>query len=565
VLAGRVSRWLARRRVALAVLLGLTGFALLSPGVLAPLASAGGQPVAHIAASPCCGVRGGTIVLLPGSVTAADLAAGSVGTAALSPAVIARLNPVAASAASVDGQPVAHAAGAPCCGVKGGKIYLLPGAVTSADLAGGSVGVAALSSGVSADLNPAGASSASVRGDPVTDGAALVRRHGKLYLRPHSIVARDFAKGAVRLAALKPAVVARLNTSAKGNVQSWGDNASGDLGDGLTPPSSTPVAVSKLSGVIAVAAGGDHSLALLSNGTVEAWGSNAYGELGDGSTTASSTPVAVSGLSGVTAIAAGGSHSLALLSNGTVEAWGQNNNGELGNGATADSSTPVAVSGLSGVTAVAAGDNHSLALLSNGTVVAWGQGGIGQLGDGTTSDSATPVAVSGLSGVTAIAAGAADSVALLTGGTVETWGDNDNGELGNGSTLPSSSTPVAVSGLSGVTAIAAGDYHDLAVLSNGTVDGWGYNDAGQLGNASTTSSSTPVAVSGLTGVTAITAGVADSFALLSSGTVEAWGYNSSGQLGDASTTNHDTPVAVSDLTDVKAIAAGDYHTLALHK
>ena len=130
-----------------------------------------------------------------------------------------------------------------------------------------------------------------------------------------------------------------------------------------------------------------------------AWGCNDSGQLGNGTTTDSDVPVAVSGLGGVTAIAAGADHSLALLSDGTVMAWGYNGSGQLGNGTTTDSDVPVAVSGLSGtVTAIAGGGTHSLALLSDGTVMAWGRNGSGQLGNGTTTDSHVPVAVSGLSG-----------------------------------------------------------------------------------------------------------------------------------------------------------------------
>jgi Regulator of chromosome condensation (RCC1) repeat len=116
-----------------------------------------------------------------------------------------------------------------------------------------------------------------------------------------------------------------------------------------------------LTGVTAISAGEEHSLALLSNGTVMAWGSNVYEQLGDGTETDRKVPVAVSGLSGVTAISAGGGHSLALLSNATVMAWGSDAYGQLGNGTSAISfGVPVAVSGLSGVTGISAGGWHSL-------------------------------------------------------------------------------------------------------------------------------------------------------------------------------------------------------------
>ena len=341
----------------------------------------------------------------------------------------------------------------------------------------------------------------------------------------------------------------QLALLANRTVVAWGSNYDGQPGNGTTTGSSTPVAVSGIGGVTAIAAGDGHGLALLSDGTVRAWGLNTSGELGDGTTTgpqtctdpefgpfgSAITPVAVTGLSGVTAIAANGNESLALLSNGTVVAWGQ-----LGSLPTTDSSTPVPVSGLSGVTAIAASGGQNLALLSDGTVRAWGSNGYGQLGDGTTIDSSTPVAVSGLSGVTAITAGGDHGLALLSNGTVMAWGANDLGQLGDGTdvgpeTCPDSrysaydcaTTPVAVSALSGVTAIAASEEDSLALLSDGAVMAWGANYYDQLGLGSSTGpqqcptsdlyddncAPTPVTVSALSGTTAIAAGPWTGFAI----------------------------------------------------
>jgi alpha-tubulin suppressor-like RCC1 family protein len=355
---------------------------------------------------------------------------------------------------------------------------------------------------------------------------------------------------------------------------SWGGNAYGQLGNNTTAIGQYPFEVATtgiLAGktVIAVAAGGDHSLALCADGTLAAWGYNNYGQLGTGNTTQRAVPVAVNTagvLAGktVVAVAAGKSHSLALCADGTLAAWGYNGNGRLGSGSTADSSVPVAVvptGALAGKTVVAikAGNGHNLALCADGTLVAWGYNNYGQLGNGNTTDSNVPVAVSkvaDLAGrtVVAVTAGYYHSMALCADGTLFAWGYNYYGQLGNGTTTDSL-IPVAVERtgvLAGkpVVAANAGLYHSLALCADGTVAAWGQNSSGQLGNGSTSHRNVPTAVdqAGLLAdksVVALAAGYSHCLVRCADGTLAAWGSNSNGQLGTDGAANSLVPVAVS--------------------
>jgi alpha-tubulin suppressor-like RCC1 family protein len=354
---------------------------------------------------------------------------------------------------------------------------------------------------------------------------------------------------------------------ADGTVQAWGDNTQGQLGTGNTSSSLVPVTVPGLSGsVTAIAAGAYHTVVLLADGSVQAWGNNGFGQLGDGTTTSSLVPVTVTGLGGpVTAIAAGTYHTMALLADGTVKTWGDNTQGQLGNGSMVASAIPVTVSGLSAQpVAIGAAGSTSLTVLANGLVQSWGNNNFGQLGNGSTVNSSTPVTVTGLGGFAIAAApGYYHAAALLADGTVKTWGYNYYGQLGNGSTT-NSLTPVTVVGLDNVVAIAAGSHHTIAVKTDGTVHDWGHNGYGQLGNGTLTNSSLPVTVSGINNAGAIAAGVNHSLALITDGTVKTWGHNANGQLGNGTLTNSATPVTVGAVPVVCNVKNGEtcFATLA---
>jgi alpha-tubulin suppressor-like RCC1 family protein len=225
---------------------------------------------------------------------------------------------------------------------------------------------------------------------------------------------------------------------------------------------------------------------------------------------------------------------------------------------------------------IASGSSHSCALVGDGTVKCWGANSYGQLGNAGISEAATPTlvlssALTPLSDVVALAAGDSHTCSLGIGGSVLCWGDNSQGQLGHGNYQPST-LPVAVSGIGGnsapgATAIAAGAVHTCALLANGTVKCWGDNDQYELGDGTAIDRNVPTLVPGLTDVIAITAGADHTCALKNNGQISCWGRNTNGQVGNGTITAQPSPVAVSNLTPVQgvavAISAGRLHTCAL--
>ncbi len=313
------------------------------------------------------------------------------------------------------------------------------------------------------------------------------------------------------------------------------------------------------------------------------WGFNGKGELGARS--ASNVvlrPMPVPGVSPIKEVVTTSEWSMALLGDGTVETWGGNRAGQLGDGSTEAKQAPVTVR-IGPVKQIAAAGEHAIALMADGTVEVWGSNLFGQLGNGTDGGaregcltlcrSSVPVPVAGLSGVSAVAAGGASDAALLGNGTLEAWGENKTGQLGDGTTAEKDSPTLAR--VSGVTSVAIGGEatlggHTLVLLGGGAVEAVGFNGHGELGVPPTNRVRTSFApVAGLPAVSALSASWTHSLALSRDGTVRAWGNDARGELGVRARLRCGRracvvgPELVPALHDVTAVSAGYAFSLAV--
>lgn len=210
-----------------------------------------------------------------------------------------------------------------------------------------------------------------------------------------------------------------------GSVWAWGNNTAGQLGDGTQTVKKTAQQVAGLNNAVAIAAGKSHSVVVTADGSVWTWGMNLKGQLGLGiKDQKKMTPTQISGLTGVVAVAAGTAHTIALKADGTVVAWGDNATYQLGNLKNTVSTVPVQIPELSGVTKIAAGDNHNVALKANGTAWVWGENAANQLGDLTNVNRYAPTIVYGVTGVVDIAAGFSQTFLVQDTGVVWAWGNN---------------------------------------------------------------------------------------------------------------------------------------------
>ena len=314
------------------------------------------------------------------------------------------------------------------------------------------------------------------------------------------------------------------------------------------------------------------SLAADKDGNVWAWGDNDVGQLGNHSRIGSLLPIKLAAPQHAKAVATGGNHSLALLEDGTVWAWGDNQDGELGVGTRTDSDVPLKVEGLDDVVAIAAGGRHSLALRRDGTVMLWGTNGYGQLCNGTTTSAATPIPLQAPSDkwkypprIVTLAAGQFHTLVVDDTGHVWSCGWNVFGQLGNGA----ASKPregethlVEVLNLDDVIAVAAGHLHSLALRRDGTGVRLGYNTQGQVGNESSETHA-PDLVKHVKGAIALTAGATTSLVVLADHSVEAWGANVFGAIGNNSLHNFNGPTKVPALRNVRLLVAGGNRGMAI--
>ena len=335
----------------------------------------------------------------------------------------------------------------------------------------------------------------------------------------------------------------------------WGDNSDGELGDGTFRSSATPIAVTRLGKTVAEVGGGaNHTCARALDGSAWCWGSNEHGAVGSGSTMAKHRyPTHVSSLGyDVASLGVAASHACALTTAGAMLCWGDNFFGQLGNGTTAAQSVPVQVAALgSNVARIAMGESaqHTCAMTNDGTPWCWGWNSAGQLGNGSLTDDSAPVQVAhtddgqAFGEVTDMCTGWLHTCARKADGTTWCWGSNASGQLGSSAldaTVKTRPVQVDLAGEATPGTLSCGASHTCVALRDGSLQCWGNNEHGQLGNGDLTvsTSSTPIQVTSLTDtVTRVSADASRTCTTLRDGSRWCWGDDPAGMLFGETGTN----------------------------
>ena len=357
--------------------------------------------------------------------------------------------------------------------------------------------------------------------------------------------------------------------AATGSLWLWGYNTQGVLGDGssIVHRSSPIQTVSGGTNWRLVSCGAYHNLAIKTDGTLWTWGNNNSGQLGDGaSITNRSSPIqTVSGGTNWKQVAGGFEYSAAIKTNGALWLWGNNNFGQLGNNASGtNQSSPVqTVAAGTNWKLVACGRYHTTAIKTDGTLWTWGGAGtpfnVGQLGDNTTVNKSSPVqTIAGGTNWKLVACGNFHTTAIKTDGTLWLWGENQWGHLGD-NTLTKKSSPIqTVSGGTNWRQVAGNSANTMGIKTDGTLWLWGQNAYGVLGDNTAVNKSSPVqTIAGGTNWKQVAGSNLQVTAIKTDGTLWTWGRNDTGQLGVNNIVHRSSPIqTVAGGTNWKLIGSG---------
>lgn len=335
-------------------------------------------------------------------------------------------------------------------------------------------------------------------------------------------------------------------------LYAWGNNVSGQMGDGSVVYRSSPVQIGSLTTWSQVSANYKQTSAIKDDGTLWTWGINNIGQLGLGDVVARSSPVQVGALTNWSYVSGGVNFNVARKTDGTIWSWGANNNGELGINEFPlnHRSSPVQIGALTTWAQIVAGGRHVLAVRTNGTLWAWGRNNQGQLGTNNRVYASSPVQIGALTTWQKVFAStdtsSHSSFSVRTNGTLWSWGYNNRGQLGHGNVI-NRSQPIQVGVLTNWSEVSCGNQFANAIKTDGTL--WGMGLGGSIGDGTVVSRSSPVQIGALTDWAQVSCGSAGTLSVKTDGTLWGWGSNSSGELGLNNTTQYSSPVQVGSLLD----------------